>query len=314
MTCTFKWPLLLYTVVLISFVACSNDDDGSNDFNNIADNPEKLAATQLYQDFYLASEMNPGEQKWQNVDVSSCQPGDLTSTFKDNFLLRTMYFRRAAGLQNTITENQGKSNKAQQAALMMEANGTLDHFPPASWNCFTADGSNAAANSNLSNIGDISTIDLYINDQGSSNYAVGHRRWILWPRLQEIGIGSTSDANAMWVIGNAASPPADAPEFISWPPEGYLPSRFAFQRWSFSKAGANFNEASVSMENENGNSVTVVTEDLQAGFGDPTIVWRPSIPNNIQDDVSYTVFIDNVKISGETLSFEYQVTLFNVPN
>jgi len=37
MTCTFKWPLLLYTVVLISFVACSNDDDGSNDLNNIAD-------------------------------------------------------------------------------------------------------------------------------------------------------------------------------------------------------------------------------------------------------------------------------------
>ncbi|WKX78122.1 CAP domain-containing protein [Zobellia laminariae] len=116
--------------------------------------------------------------------------------------MRLQYFRKAVGLNNTIEEEATKSVKSQQAALMIHANGTLNHFPPDTWKCFTNDGKEAAANSLLTSTKNSASIDSYMRDQCSENYPVGHRRWLLWPRLKEIGIGNTSQYNALWVLGN----------------------------------------------------------------------------------------------------------------
>jgi hypothetical protein len=98
------------------------------------------------------------------------------------------------------------SGKAQQAALMMSANGQLSHNPPPSWLCYTAEGAQAAGSSNLylGRFGP-AAITGYVYDAGSGNYAVGHRRWILYPQTQRMGtgdippVGGARSSNALWV-------------------------------------------------------------------------------------------------------------------
>ncbi len=272
----------------------------------------RVAAKKLYEDYYLGSKSETGDVAWTG-DEPSCNAGNVPQEMMDKIFDRLNYFRKAVGLNNTVSENATKSEKAQAAALMMDANNKLDHFPPDSWKCYSADGSEAAGKSLLTTARNAESVDSYMRDAGSNNGPVGHRRWLLWPRLQEIGVGNTAQANAIWVIGNAGSTPADAPEFISWPPKGYSPQQLAYPRWSFSIAGADFSNAQISMKDAAGNSISLQVEDLDPNYGDPTIVWVPDgIMTNSQEDTVYTVNLQDVAVSGEMTSFEYEVVLFDV--
>ena len=105
---------------------------------------------------------------------------------------------------------------------MMSANNTLQHTGiPDTWSCFTIAGTNAAANSNLALGSDgPDAITGYIWDFGANNYAVGHRRWILYPQTQVMAAGdvpaegSYDAANATWVF--------DAN--LLWPAPGHEPA------------------------------------------------------------------------------------------
>lgn len=298
------------------FLSCSKESSSS-----IQEEEEELTTTlnlgardvakKLYEDYYLASSNTNTDVAWSGNE-QTCEPGAAPEPIRNKILMRLQYFRKAVGLNNTIEEDATKSAKSQQAALMMHANGTLNHFPPETWSCFTSDGKEAAANSLLTSTKNSAAIDSYMRDQGNENYPVGHRRWLLWPRLQEIGIGNTSQYNAVWVLGNPGSAPADAPEFVAWPPEGYLPARLAYSRWSFSIANADFSETTISMKTENGNSVSLQIEELTAIYGDNTIVWQPEVNgNSITEDTTYSITIDNVLINSEPQQFQYKVILFD---
>lgn len=278
------------------------------------DNAVRLAAIKLYEDYYVASKSLTADSAWSG-DEPSCNAGMVPQATMDKIFKRLEYFRKAAGLNNTVSENATKSEKAQKAALMMHANGTLDHYPPESWKCFSAEGKQAAGSSLLTQYKNAEAIDSYIRDYGSNNGPVGHRRWLLWPKLQEIGIGNTNQTNAIWVLGNAGTPPEDAPEFIAWPPEGYSPKQFAYQRWSFSIDGADFTSTTISMKDKDNQSVSLSVEELDTQFGDRTIVWVPEInTNTLTEDSSYIVTLKNVGINNQMQEFEYEVTLFDVNN
>ncbi len=275
-------------------------------------NANRDEAKALYETLYVASRTESGDVAWTG-DEPACDPGSVPQATVDKIMNRLNYFRKAVGLHNTIALSAVKSEKAQRAALMMDANNALEHNPPESWKCYTADGNEAAGKSLLTTARNSESIDSYLRDAGSSNGPVGHRRWLLWPRLQEIGIGNTSGANAIWVIGNAGSAPVDAPEFISWPPSGYAPKQLIYPRWSFSLRNADFSGAQVSMQDSNGGNIALTVEDLAGGFGDATLVWVPEgINTSATDDVTYTVRISNVDVSGEIKSFEYETVLFDV--
>ena len=221
----------------------------------------RQAAQVLYEDYYEASRTEDSDVAWTG-DEPSCNAGSVPQSTMDKMFTRIEYFRRAVGLNNTVSENETKSEKAQEAALMMKANGTLDHFPPDTWKCYTDSGSEGAGKSLLTQTRNAEAVDSYMRDAGASNGPVGHRRWLLYPRLQEIGIGNTNNTNAIWVIGDAGAIPADAPEFISWPPEGYAPKQLAYPRWSFSIAGADFTDATVTMNDQNNQTVGLSIEEL----------------------------------------------------
>ncbi|SDD83386.1 Cysteine-rich secretory protein family protein [Pricia antarctica] len=316
---------ILVSVVLLS-VSCSKDSnkdpdnshtDGPGTENPVTgkqetDKADRAIAKQLYADFYYASRDTGTEVSWTGNEPN-CQPGTVPQDTKDKIFQRLLYFRKAVGLTNAIAENRLKSEKAQHAALMMHANGTLSHDPPNEWKCFSEDGKEAAQNSVLTSTRNAGAIDSYMQDQGKDNYPVGHRRYLLWSRLQEIGVGNTSSYNAIWVIGNPGERPADTPEFIAWPPKGYLPKQLAYPRWSFSIAKADFTQTTISMKTATGENVNLETEKLKDGFGDETIVWKPSIDtNSLIEDSRFVVSLKNVGVDGETKNFEYEVVLFDV--
>ncbi len=306
------------TALLLS-VSCSKEnadenEDSTTDIDTTTDKTideaGRSAAKKLYADYYIASGASTSDLSWTGNEPA-CDAGSVPQATKDKIFMRLSYFRKAVGLNNEIAENSSKSEKAQEAALMMHANGTLNHFPPSDWKCFTNDGEQGAKNSLLTSTRNADAIDSYMRDQGSDNYPVGHRRWLLWPRLQEIGVGNTSSYNAVWVLGNPGTRPADAPEFIAWPPEGYLPKQLAYPRWSFSIDKADFTETTISMKVKNGAGVSLEIEELTGIYGDNTIVWKPAInANSLSEDTAYVVSLNNVGIDGEAKNFEYEVVLF----
>jgi len=307
------------TALLLS-ASCSKENANENDdsttdidptTDKTIDEAGRSAAKKLYQDYYVASSASTSDLSWTGNEPA-CDPGSVPQATKDKIFMRLSYFRKAVGLNNEIAENSSKSEKAQEAALMMHANGTLDHNPPSDWKCFTNYGEQGAKNSLLTSTRNADAIDSYMRDQGSENYPVGHRRWLLWPRLQEIGVGNTSSYNAVWVLGNPGTPPADAPEFIAWPPQGYLPKQLAYPRWSFSIANADFTETTISMKVKNGTGVNLEIEELTGIYGDNTMVWKPAInANSLSEDTAYVVSLNNVGIDGEAKNFEYEVVLFD---
>jgi hypothetical protein len=131
---------------------------------------------QFYRSVYFASQAVP--MGWTG-SYASGTPGDTASAFKEATRLRINFFRALVGVPADIAFNSVYNRKAQQAALMMSANRALDHFPPASWTFFTAEGAEGAANGNLA-LGSAGpdAVDNYIADAGANNAVVGHRRWL----------------------------------------------------------------------------------------------------------------------------------------
>ncbi|WP_273568922.1 CAP domain-containing protein [Maribacter halichondriae] len=306
--------LFSLTAILFFIISCSKDGDvdtiGPEEIP--VDLSAKEIAQKLYNDYYVASKSATEDNAWTGSEAA-CDPGSVPQSTKEKIFTRLAYFRKAAGLHNEITENLTKSDKAQRAALMMHANNTLDHFPPESWKCYSTEGKDGAGSSLLTMSKNAEAIDSYVRDYGANNGPVGHRRWLLWPRLQEIGIGNTNVSNAIWVLGNAGNPPTDAPDFIAWPPEGYVPNRVVYPRWSFSIKDADFTATQISMKDADGNSISLSVEELDDAYGDSTIVWVPEgIESNNLEDIPYIVTIKNVKMGDDLRDFEYHTILFDI--
>ncbi|CAN5816697.1 hypothetical protein BH20CHL4_BH20CHL4_03640 [soil metagenome] len=258
---------------------------------------------------------------------STCNAGTTATGFREAVLLRMMYFRAMAGIPSSIGFSDNANAANQQGALMMSRNGMLSHNPPASWLCYTATGAQAAASSNIA-IGwyGRDVIDAYMKDGGSNNAPAGHRRWLLYPQTRTFGSGDVpqasgySAANTLWVFdSNYGSPrPFTRDGFVSWPPPGYVPFQVVYPRWSFSFPGAGFGGASVTMR-LNGATIPVTIESRVNGYGENTIVWRPTSMGHNDSwlrpvaDQHYSITISGVS-GASSSTYTYQVTVFDPDN
>lgn len=279
----------------------------------------------FYNAVYLSSDGVPMQT---TSDVSTCTPGTNSTAYKEAVLRRINWFRAFAGLPATVTLNAANSAKDQEAAVIMSVNNALSHFPDNSWSCFTANGANAASNSNIA-IGNAGAdaITAYIWDFGANNNIVGHRRWLLYPQTQVMGTGDVpmtngfKSANATWVFdGNYGGPrPATRTPYVAWPPAGYLPYQLAYPQWSFALTNANLANATVTMKS-NGVNVVVSLQPYATGYGENTLVWVPmgldytsqtaKLPFSGTDTV-YTVMVTNIQYSSVVTGYTYTVTLFD---
>ncbi len=148
---------------------------------------DRQASQSFFHNVYLASEGVAAE--WTG-NQTACDEGTTAPAFRSAVVLRINYFRAMAGVPAGVALSDEFNAKSQKAALMMSANHQLDHSPPPTWKCYSADGADAAGSSNLG-LGTYGPdeIDRYILDSGAGNYAAGHRRWILYPQTETMGTG-----------------------------------------------------------------------------------------------------------------------------
>lgn len=297
------------------------------DFVPVSPTPRKLAVTvspsdrtdvvRFFNEVYKTSQGVATE--WSG-DRSACLAGTTGQAYLDATVLRVNFFRAMAGLPADVTLSNTWNVKAQEAALMLSVKGELNHFPDPTWPCFTSGGAEAAGRSNITlGAHGAEAIDLYMDDPGANNIAVGHRRWILYPPTKLMGVGNIPGsggqaANDLWVIGGAGSRPTQ-PEWVAWPPAGYLPYQLLPQRsgrWSFSYPQADFSNARVSMQHE-GASIPLATYAPWPGYGDHTIVWVPEAisAGRPAADKTYNVLVSDVIAGGQTRSFSYFVTIID---
>jgi hypothetical protein len=254
---------------------------------------------------------------WEGFPFS-CIAGSNSEAYLNATADQINYYRLMVGLP-TIALDEYYNAKDQQAAVMMATTGTLSHFPDRSFSCYTSDGAEAASMSNLA-LGALGpgAIDLYIFEFGSNNAPVGHRRWLLYPPQQIMGTGSVgrgSDffdsyaANATWVMGVWGPRPA-TPEWVAWPPDGYVPVGVIPERWSFSYPSADFSEATVVVARD-GQSRPLALEPIDDGYGDNTIVWLMEYYSRDEVPVTLTVSIRNVVIHRRARDFTYDVTIID---
>jgi uncharacterized protein YkwD len=281
---------------------------------------QRETARLFYNTVYKASD---GISSGWTGSISGCVAGDTSAAYKDAVLRRINWFRAMAGLPANVQLDATFNRKAQQAALVMAANKSLSHNPPSAWTCNNAEATEAAGSSNLAlgNAGADSIAVGYMEDAGSNNTAVGHRRWILYPQTQTMGTGDvtgSTSTNALWVFDNRFGTPRPSvrDEFVAWPPPGYVPYTTVYPRWSFSYPNADFSSATVSMS-ENGVSMPTRKETLSSGMGENTLVWMPGTYSDgmtwarPSDDTVYTVQINGVKINGIGRHFNYTVKVFD---
>ncbi len=194
--------------------------------------------------------------------------------------LESLNFVRALGHLAPVTFTRRLSAKAQQAALIMSANGALSHDPPRSWKCWTRAGSNAAGHSNLAyglpTLTAGATIVQYMTDPGETNYFAGHRRWLMYPYTAHMGNGATTQTNAIWVLNDTVLSRPD-PAWVGWPTAGWFPAPLEpAGRWSLSASddSVSFANARVRVTNAAGQRLRTHVEPVAVGYGKATVVWQ----------------------------------------
>lgn len=262
---------------------------------------------------YQTTGVTSEQLKW-NGDTSLCLAGTVSEYSHQMVEKRVNYFRRLAGLKDSCSINFELNKLAQEAALIMKANNDLSHFPDVNWKCCTDIGFKGAGDSNIS-LGEHSTGALtgQMEDEGENNFGVGHRRWILYPSLNEIGHGSTDFSQAL-LVRNFSNIGYDyTTNFVCWPPEHYIPVELVFRRWSFTLEDADFYDSKIIMTNGNITVPITIEQFENVGAGDNSIVWVPDLTDT-NDLKPYLVKITNVYLKGDfrrerPMTFEYWIEI-----
>ena len=242
-------------------------------------------------------------------NAESCQAGRPSDEAQGATLDALNFVRAMAGL-DPVDLDTALSKKAQEAALIMAANAALSHDPPKSWDCWTKPGAKAAARSVLSwTSGEMtagSAIEMYVDDAGSSNEAVMHRRWVLNPYVTAVGSGMTSSTNAIDVMGPSDDEATD-PDWVTWPTAGWFPTQLEpGGRWSLSSgsATADFSHAVVTVTR--GKTTLPVTRFAPESGAQPTLVFQVKGPKT---PGTYRVLVKHIK-GGAHPRHGYAVKLF----
>jgi hypothetical protein len=236
-------------------------------------------------------------------------PGD--NLFSRSNALRMVNLYRFLAQLPEVASDPGRDAKAQRCALMMNANLQLNHTPPTTWTCYSADGAEAAGMSNLASTGGVEAVDLYMVD-AQDTAALGHRRWLLSPSLGPVGLGSTSEYSCLWVGGGSGT--AVKP-WVAWPPPGPFPVEALLPAtnagslneagWSIQSDTIDFSKATVDVS-EGVTHLPVTPSPLDNDFGSVFAIaftplgWSPQ-PGHRYD----------VRVTGVSPEIGYSVDVVN---
>jgi hypothetical protein len=249
------------------------------------------------------------EGAWSG-SVGSCDAGDIAASGRENALRLVNLYRWLCDLP-AVTDDDAKNAGNQECALMMDANGDLNHYPPTTWTCYTEAGAGSAGQSNIATAPAVSAVDLYMVDPGNPT-TIGHRRWILSNSLGPIGIGSTSSYSCMNVLYGSGSAGA---AWTAWPPPGPVPFEAFAPSWtSVDQTGWTVQSDSIELSGADvtvtmdGDELPVTVTALLSGYGSSSAI--SFIPSGWSTAAGNTY---HVSLSGISSTIEYDVEVVDCP-
>ena len=227
--------------------------------------------------------------------VGYLENGSLDARTRQGALNHLNSIRYIAGVPANVTWDDAKTGMAEAAAVVMVANGGIDHHParpagiPDDVFRLAAQGA-AASNLAISSAFDVinGALRQYLADSESSNLpTLGHRRWLLNPALGKTAFGAMGAYCVMTVqeFSNAQAGPEHS--VVMYPGQVTPVSFFANSwPWSVSFSGEyNVRNAEVSVVRRSDNAswrfgksrADGVFHINTAGFGQPNcVIFRPA--------------------------------------
>ena len=217
---------------------------------------------------------------------AECDPGTLNPGGITDTLVRINMFRWLEGLGPVSDDPQYDSDA--QACANLEAwwdftSPISPHMPPATAKCYTTAGGATAGESNVSwgAGGPSQTIDQYMEDDGNET-TLGHRRWVVNPPLNPIGIGywakggKYGDGSCLRVFSSKGTGPS--PSWNAVPPAGFAPIEMAaYKQWSFEGKIVGIAKATATVLRVEDNTPLAVTPmPLSQGYGQDTLSFDPN--------------------------------------
>jgi uncharacterized protein YkwD len=211
--------------------------------------------------------------------TAGCNRGTEPQASLDATLRSINRFRAFAELP-PVTLDPALNQKALAAALMMEAKDELEHFPGSDWPCYTAEGADGASHSNLFLSGSATSgpeaVEEYIKD-------IGHGKLVLNPLATVMGTGTTTRANALYVVTGGRAPVAG--QYTVWPAPGWVPWGWMPDEWRVIAGGDDFGsgfELTGITVTVDGTRVTVtnaVSDDFFGGESGTMLLFTPALPS-----------------------------------
>ncbi|MBX3102783.1 MAG: CAP domain-containing protein [Bacteroidetes bacterium] len=309
-----KFPSLVSTFFALWLLgACTPEKNANQDLPHpVEDDTRQLNdALADYTDNYLGWHRNTYQVTGENV--GACTPGTVSTGMQDTLLQRVNYYRRLCGL-DMITLNAEANASIQAAALMFQANNSASSNPPSTWQCYTAAADSAAQRCRLSGSAKgTEAIDFWMQDTGAGNTACANRRWILYTRATQFGVGGNDRYTLLCTADHYQDKPG-LPDYVAWPPARFIPSPLVPSRWSFSQPGADFSTCTIEMSGPAGSSPVVLQKNfINPNFGDATVTWDIANlplppPGGL---IKYQVSINGVRKDNQTRNYAYVVSVFN---
>ncbi|KAI7264503.1 hypothetical protein KC345_g8790 [Hortaea werneckii] len=272
-------------------------------------------------------------------------PGRLKKEYIEDGLHAVNFVRYLAGLPNDVEADWSLEKQEQAAAMVNALNGGLSHSPDqpsAMDDALFALASAGAGSSNLY-AGDptlYSNVTGYMSDSDSSNIdRVGHRRWILNPRMKKTMFGftfnpleSSSPYGALYAFNKDRDVNEVQYDYISWPSAGYFPKElFApSDAWSVSLNPDKFDNKRTSSvqvtltrvrdnkswsfnENDKDSSGKFFNVETSS-YGIPyCIIFRPDAIQDFAGDDKFKVELQGIYLkTGEQTTLSFETTMFDM--
>ncbi len=281
------------------------------------DPKSKVSVAKAYLKAETTYQVGPG---WTG-EVKGCKVGK-NSAAHDKASLEMANWARAMGGLKPLRWNAAWAKEARAHALVSEASGILSHYVDKSFRCYSKAAKSGGVSSNITwGTHGADSVMGYMVDDGLNNVDAGHRRWILDPRITQIGVGSTDNASSMKIFKDGSSVPdlkGSYPRFVGWPTAGYFPYEAEpLGRWSLSAPDASFAKAKVTVRDAQGKKVATYKPTRAQGYGSNSIVFdlkKPVVAPKGKAASVYTVKVTGIRWPGAKKgpsSHTYKVKLIN---
>lgn len=292
--------------------------------------------------------------QWQGVSVYAQEPsvrapyaaGALDEKLLDDALAYLNYLRAVAGLA-PVTRSKLYDARCQHGAALLAALDYADHNAPRPDDMdadFYDTAHTATSSSNLAKFNWMRPsilregLEYFVRDDGDANLAVlGHRQWLLNPKMAETGFGLANSESGMSYVLMYAHDMGNAGaqwETVFWPAEGAFPVELmhANLAWSVTLNAGEYDlvhsDVRVTLSEETRGlsfqfNCTAGTGDgfcavSDAGYGaGPCVIFRPDFTGtdftDYEQNQRWTVRVEGLRRqSGETASLVYTTEMVSI--